>query len=387
MRANIAQPLYRRRNVSHNLCLHRLPDLTPQLPPICTVEALTKTEGELLDALDTRDIDAILIEVESEKTLQTLAEIEPRFPNVAIIGIASPDNPDLMMQALRAGCVQIVPRPIDPNELSNALRRALRLELADAERGKLYAFFGTRGTGCTTIACHYAVELAALAPSQIALFDLDLEFGSVARTFDVDPQYSISDLLSLHAPDADAIKHTSFEPVPRLRAIGRPECLHDAHAIEGQHISYILDVARRAYPHVVVDLPPTLCETTVAAIEHCTKFVLVTQLTVDSIRNAVRVCGALRAEGFAEGRIEIVINRYRKSAHRCTIEEAEQQLQHKALAVIPNDFATVARSRDAGKMLTAEHAIRGVIREMAAQLSGIKPNGNRRKWFSKLGIG
>src|SRR5262249_60389605 len=103
-------------------------------------------------------------------------------PNTSIVGITGTADLNHVIAAERAGCRQIVTRPIDAHDLNLAIRRAVSHFVEPAPRCKSLALMGaTGGAGATMVACHLAVELAAVSQARCALMDLDLDFGGVAR--------------------------------------------------------------------------------------------------------------------------------------------------------------------------------------------------------------
>jgi pilus assembly protein CpaE len=172
-----------------------------------------------------------------------------------------------------------------------------------------------------------------------------------------------------------------------IHVFARPRTIQEAHATDESIVRSILQTAHRSFPYIVLDLPRYLSPITGAAIEQCSKLLLVLQLTVPSVKNARRIIEAVRAEGIPDDRIELVVNRYRKHANSCTNEIVEQQLKRRVLATVPSDYKAVHSALDTGKPLMRKNLVRVAIRDMAARLTGHDESAKRSAWLPNLGLG
>ena len=74
-----------------------------------------------------------------------------------------------------------------------------------AGRRHLIACFSPKGgVGTTTIAVNIAMALAERAPTQVAIIDLDVDFGQVATHVNVKPRLTVADLAADDVRDAGA---------------------------------------------------------------------------------------------------------------------------------------------------------------------------------------
>lgn len=372
--------------MSLNVSIYGLPEITADMLPDFSVTERSENEDALIRQVGFDNPSAIILDLDDQGAFPLIMSLREQFPKIAIVGVTGQEDATLVIEALRVGCAQIGRRPIDPNDLTIALRRAVGQFGEVAENAQIFATFGTRGTGTTTIASYLSVELALSSKKPTALFDLDLEFGGVARLFDIEPTYTISDLAEVGDADRTILDRASFSPVENLRVFARPNELDQAHSMHESTLANILRIARGAYQYIVCDLPPALNPITGATIERCNKLFLVVQLSVQSLYNANRVVQTLQAEGFPLDRIQVIINRYRQGTQSCTPTMVEKQLGLEIGGIIPSDFAAVSEALDNGAMLPESHAVRNAIGDIARNILGMEKKEGPRGWLSKLGL-
>lgn len=353
------------------ICVYKAHDVTEQMLPGLKLINRVDDRAELLTAIQSCNPEAIIIDLDEEDALDALVQVQEVAPKVGIVCVTGTPDVSRIIAAQRAGCQQVSMRPIDPNDLVSALHRILHVSDEVVDTNSTIAIFGaTGGVGATTIACHLAMELGTFSEGPAALFDLDLEFGGVARALDVEPQYTIADLATAGAADRFLLEKAAVRFSSDLHMFARPPELEDAHTVAESDVRSMLLAARQSYRFVVLDLARQLSPLIGVAMEECHKLLIVIQLTVPSVDNAKRLARALVADGMPADRIEFVINRYRKGTHNCTVEMAEGELEKSAIAIVPNDYQEVSTATDSGHLLSSRSRVRAAIRELAKTLAG-----------------
>lgn len=351
------------------------------------IASRTVTSQELLTAVGALDLAAIIIDIDDWNAFGVLQSALEVRPTLVVVGVTSHADTQQVIAAQRAGCSQITLRPLDLQDVSDALRRALGNRGDSAGLGQVFTLLSTTGgAGSTTIACNLAVEIATQSRQKIALFDLDFDHGGVAMAFDQEVDHTIADLARAGAIDAVLLERAAVGTPSGVRIYACPKTLEEAEQIDANMMRSILQCASRCYPYVLLDAPRFLSPITGAAIEHSSKILLVVQLTVPGIRSARRVINALLANEVGLDRIEVIINRYRKNVHNCTLETAAAELGKPLFAVIPSDFQTVHAALDSGRPIEEKNPVRSAIRELAQRLTGQRQVA-RTGWLSKLGLG
>lgn len=378
--------------MKRNICLHNLPELDPAMLPDFFVTARTSSRPELLDALSAQDLACLVIDLDAPDAFSVITQVLEVNASLGIVGVTATSDLNYAINAQRAGCRQLATRPIDPSDLVIAIRRALNVSTDEGPPNRTIALFGSvGGAGTTALACNLAIELAALKQGRCSIFDLDFEFGGVARAFDLTPQFTIADLAAAGAVDAVLLSKAAHELPAGVDVIARPPQLRDAHTIDDNAIRSIVRAAQHQYPFVVLDLPRRIDPVVGAAVEASHTLLIVVQLTVPALDNAGRVIDALRDEGVTSDRIQVVVNRYRKGTHTVTLNMVERQLRRKPIAVIPSDFQAVNAALDTGGQLATRNSVRSAVAELARQISGANaasaPSVKKGGWLAGFGRG
>jgi pilus assembly protein CpaE len=149
--------------------------------------------------------------------------------------------------------------------------------------------------GKTTVACNLAVGLALDKPGLVALVDLDLQFGDVATTLDLDPVYSVTDAVARSAArDSLVLRSNLTRHSSSLLVLTAPESPALADRISATQVAHLLRQLADEFPYVVVDTSPGLGEHKLAVLEHSTDLVTITSMDVASVRGTRKELDVLR---------------------------------------------------------------------------------------------
>ena len=327
-------------------------------------------QASLIDCLGRLPISLLVIDLDPQPSsaLKIMEQVTSDFPTLAIVALSANSNPELMLTAMRAGCRQFIPKPIDLQDLSRALRLVTRSNTdQQAKTERLICLVGASGgCGVTTVAGNLSIELAQLSADTCALVDLQMEFGSVATYFDCRPAHDIADLTNVpNEIDAKMVEQAMTVLPSNVALLARPQRIDQAANIDPERIASILNILTARYDSVVVDTPCRFDRISVTALEMATSVVLLMQLSVPSIRNAQRLYKGLVQYGMPPEKILPIVNRVTRS---CPIspKDVEEHLGTSVFAVIPNDFKTVQAALDFGKSLMKESPDSPVRKAIAA---------------------
>ncbi|MFO0838911.1 MAG: AAA family ATPase [Phycisphaerae bacterium] len=372
-------------NVSKRICIYYVPELSAGALPDFQVTA-PNSRRDLVTALQSLNADGLVIDLDRPESNDVIVQALEACPALGVVGVTASKNVEDVMAAQRAGCRQILAKPIDLNDLVLALRRAMNEPVTVKSRGRIIGVIGSSGgVGASTVACHLAVEMAAATRAKVGLFDLDFDFGTAAIGLNVKPTFTCGDLAGAGAVDSTLIEKAAYETKYDVHLFARPDSIAEGHAVHDEAIRQMLGTASKMYGNLVIDLPHRLDPLTGAAIELCDHLLIVIQLTVPSICNARRLLDVLTTEGVAPERLDYVINRYRKNMSRCTPETVAEELKKPSFGLIPSDYKAVNDASDTGEPIGAKSPVRLAIGEVAAKLLGETPRPQRSSgWFSSL---
>ncbi len=372
----------------NTVVLHNLDDLASYELPGFVVVARTRTRDELREALGAIRPRVLVLDIDELRASDAIVGALELSSELCIVGVTDQGNPQTMVAAIRAGCKQLTTKPVDPNDLIIAIRRGLNVVTEAHQAGQVFGVISAiGGAGGTTVACHLALALADGLQSSALVADLDLEFGGVARAWDLSPSFTIADIAGSGTVDTMLLKKATCELARGISVLSRPCKIEEAHAIDESMIGMIIQSARGAYPFVVLDLPRKLDAVVGTALEQCSKSLIITQATVPAVDNAKRLSDALVTAGMEFEKIEFVLNRHRKNFHALTPDVIEKNLGKKLFGVIPNDFKAVSSAMDLGTPVTSRNPVYRAIADLALKMSGRTPPKEQRGWLARLTAG
>jgi pilus assembly protein CpaE len=340
------------------------------------VEGETNSWDQLREWLNHHPVDVVGVNLDEAEGigLQVVERVSHLSPNVCIIGISRQIDPQTIIQAMRAGCSQFVGWPIDADDLRTALGKSNHQRQQVTETTKRICVIGASGgVGATTIAANLALELGHLCKRRVALVDLNLEFGDLNCVFDCEPKFTLSDVcrdgMEVDRLIIEDAMHDLDGPVALL---ARPKHLRDAREVSPEAVEAMLHVLGSMYPFVVVDLPRTYSFLSSAALTGVDHAFLVTQLGVNSLRNATRIYECLLEMGTPENAVNLVLNRWKAEHSRVSVEDVERHFRKPLFARIPNDYKSVQTALDLGHSVLAcdpDSPARMAIKEMAIEVA------------------
>ena len=331
---------------------------------------------ELEAALFDGTLDIVLVNLDDDVEFgnQVVQRIVRTMPGMSVIGVSTHTNPNTIISAMRAGCSQFVCSPIDRDDFRSAVDRIGATRMAPPHKSCRICLVGASGgAGATTLACNLAIELAQVTGRTSALVDLNLEYGDAAFSFDCEPPYSLADLCSTGSPIDRAVVESAVHQLPcNVALLGRPAKVADARLVTPEGVEQCLRVLGTMYPCVVVDLPRGFSLLSSVALEAADHVLVVTQLSIPSIRNASRVYDVLLELGAREEKIQVVLNRCRAEHQRVSPDDVEKHFRRPIFAIVPNDYRRVKSALELGQPIMTDSPnspARLAIHEMAKNIA------------------
>jgi pilus assembly protein CpaE len=256
----------------------------------------------------------------------------------------------LLTHALRAGVREVVPAD-DHAALTAACRRSYEISRrlistapppAEVERrpsreGKVITVFAAKG-GCgkTTFAINLGVALAREADVGVCIVDLDLAFGDVAISVQLDPSRTIVDAM----PMAGHIDTTGASSLltryrPNLHMLLAPVTPGDAEKIPPPLVSELLRVLSGIFDYVVVDTPAQFSEHVLVAMDTSAHHVLLTTPDVPALKNLRITLDMLDLLSYPRQIRSVVLNRA-DSKVGLSLDDVERVVRWPIVAHIPS---------------------------------------------------
>ncbi len=218
-------------------------------------------------------------------------------PTVGVILARHFVDVNLLTHALRAGVREVVPAD-DGAALAAACRRSHEVsqrligmthlpDVLPAKEGHVVTVFAAKG-GCgkTSFAINLAVALAGQAGLRVCVVDLDLSFGDVAISVQVEPARTIVDGVPMAGHlDKTGASSLLTEYRPNLELLLAPVTPGDAEKIPAALVGELLGVLRGFFDYVVVDTPAQFSEHVLTAMDASAHHVLLTTPDVPALKN------------------------------------------------------------------------------------------------------
>src|SRR4029077_9413839 len=177
----------------------------------------------------------------------------------AIFAVAHTTDPELILQAMRAGANEFFMWPVPEDSFEGAVRRmATRRDTANASAkppSETLVFFGAKGgAGTTTVSVNCAVELARLTKRPTVILDLKPCLGEVALFLGVRPRFTVLDAIeNLHRLDRDFLRELVARHKSGLDILAGSEQFDRPNAQDAGAIEELLRVLSKVYDFIVID--------------------------------------------------------------------------------------------------------------------------------------
>ena len=308
--------------------------------------------------------DLVVVDIRSDASsgLAAIERLRAGNANVAVFAIATAADPNLILQAMRAGANEFFPwAPGGNTQESRAMeesfhgavrRTAARREAAhQGARPPCMAvvFLGAKGgAGTTTVAVNCAVELARLTKRATLALDLKATLGEVALFLGVRPRFTILDAVeNLHRLDKDFLKELVSKHKSGLDIMAGSEQFDRPGPQDAPAIEELLRVLAKTYDYVVIDAGNMINSCSAAALYAADSIFLVTNPDVPSIRNAQRLVDRVRQLGAGSERIKILLNRD-SDQNIIAPKQIETALGYGIHHTFSSDYRTVSTALNSG---------------------------------------
>lgn len=347
----------------------------------CHALAARTPEESRLPACDLVILD---LEDDPDAGIQLATRLVATNSSAAIIAAGPVLSSDQFIEAMRAGVVEYLRKPVAAEELADACARALRRRgrtpgRVDERQGELYTFFGAKGgAGSTTVATNVAIELHRITGKRTLLADLDLELGEIAAFLGIEPRFNFIDLVrNFHRMDADLLASYIEGHESGVDVLSAPFEPQQGELVSGEQILRILGFLRTQYDLVIVDASKSLAPPSLAALEAADRIFVVANVDVPSLKNLKRCLPVLeRTSDRGREDIHLVLNRY-DPKNLLDLDDVRETVGMDVFRSLSNDFQGVIRSISTGEPLVtnSESRYAGELKSLAATIAGVKEEG------------
>ncbi len=294
------------------------------------------------------------------------------FPDATVFATGSSVSADFVIQAIRAGAVEFLRRPVQLADVGAALEKLLRLRRGSqppARAGKITSVFSTKGgLGVTTLATNLAVCLSERSPGGTILVDLDTRQSDIATFLNLRHTYSVLDAIeNIERLDESLLHGLLVKHASGLLVLPGPTRIERSQ-LPADRVQAALEIIRSHFGHVVLDLRHDFDPGTIAALEASDTILFLTSLTVSALRSGSAGLAALRHLGLNLQRLKIIVMRD-GTGEDVTLKHAQEALGLPIYWRTPSDYSTVVSSINTGQPVVTA-APRSKIAKNLRELSG-----------------
>ena len=329
--------------------------------------------------------------------IQATETLAQEAPNSPVIIMSVQGERDYLRRAMQSGAREFLIKPFSGDELIASIRRVYQLEQKKesfmakstggaapvaaapaageprrAEQGQVFFFYsGKGGVGKSLLAANLSVSMANETKGKVALVDLDLQFGDIGVLLNLDHSQGITDLIeNIDHMDADFIREIMVDGPFGIKVLLTPTSPELADLVTVDHIRRIFSELRKMFDYIIVDSSAHLGEINLEVLDHADKVVVVTSLSIPSIKNTKLALKIFDSLSISPDRVVLLLNK--SDAHsEFNKESVEANLRFPIAGQIPNDAKLVINSVNRGNPFVSTHPeaeISQRIRELVAKL-------------------
>ena len=305
-------------------------------------------------------------EMKTNEALAFAAHLRLARPAVGVVLAREYVNVALLSRALQSGVREVVLAG-DRAALTAACRRSRELsrQLAAATAaedalaapdGRIVTVFAAKG-GCgkTTLSINLAVALANGTGQRVCVVDLDLAFGDIAVSVQLDPARTMVDALPMAGHlDTTGAASLLTRYRPGLEMLLAPVTPGDAEKVPPALVGELLAVLRGMFDYVVVDTPAQFSEHVLTAMDASAHLVLLATPDVPAVKNLRVALDMMDLLSYPREIRSVVLNRS-DSKVGLSLEDVERVVRCPIAAQVPSSRA-VPVSINSGTPITLSSA-------------------------------
>ncbi len=340
---------------------------------------------------------------DSSQPLSAMLSLTAAFTDdTRLIGIGEINDIALYRELTEAGVTEYLVKPVTEKALAAALSRSEEVKAAGApapqaspeEVHKIIVIGARGGVGASTTAVNLAWIFAEEKGIRTALVDLDLEFGTIALSLDLEPTRGLREALETPARiDNLFISSATAKLTDNLSIMATEENLSHGHSFSPNAVEILFETLAHENGCIVVDLPRALYSVRDQVLSEATRVILVTELSLPALRDSIRLLGIIE-DAAPKKPITVIANRCKGGQQAMGQGEFQKALGRKVDLMITDEAKVFNDAANTGKPVVhhagrskAAKSLRSVAAIVSSDLAEGEPEVKKKKsksWF-KLG--
>jgi len=327
------------------------------------------------------------VDASNDPALKTVETVSHMSGDVGIVVVSRDPSQELLVSCMRAGSDEFLEFPIDPDELGKAMRGLFKRKgIAGRQEGKVTAVFSAAGgVGVTTVACNLAAGIAAeMAGSRAcSIVDMNLQFGSVALAMDVrEFAHTLADAAQEESRlDENLLVSFMAQHPSGAGVLPAPTSLQDLDGLDPWRLRTVIQVCRKTYSHVILDMPHAVDETSIVGLDEADEVLVLCDMLLPTIRHTIHALELFHELEYGAEKLKLVINRFYDN-HQVSLDEIVEHVKLPVHWVIPYDSQVAMAALNAGQSFEAtdgdSQATHSLI-ALAQYSAGLQPRPRPKK--------
>lgn len=297
----------------------------------------------------------------SESLYPSIQSVASHCRSALITGAGHPQDVEQILEFVKLGIRDFIDVPLKETEIKALFNRYESLNSQSAivhKNGKIVAVYGAKGgVGVTFLTANLAIALAKDKLKRVAVCDFSLEFADVVTYLNLEPKYSVRDviennrLLDISFLDGVMVEHPSgvkILPPPR----------EDQDPVTSQHTAVLestFSLLSKHYDYTLIDtgrLDPHLLQ---MVLTEANIILLLGNPDVPSLKGLVSLVRKLNLTHYDPEKIKVIINRF-NSKNQVDVKEFEKLSRHPITLCLPNNFAVCIQAVNTGASVYSVNA-------------------------------
>ncbi len=337
------------------------------------------TEAEAEQRIADQGADVVLVDNSLDDNGYAAAQkLHQAYPGVGLILIEETIRDDTLHRALLAGANDVLIYPFEPKLLLESITRseALAKELSGqvttpgkrflpkTRKAEVLTVFSPKGgVGKTLTSINEAISIYQKTKADVVLVDFDLDYGTVALGMNLQPFYTLSDILedmrninaetisSYLTPHESGVMVLPGNAMPRLEPYVRQEQVAD-----------IIAALRDSFDFVIIDMPSRFSNELLPALTMASRIFLITTPEISTLRNIKASLATFSNLGISLEKVKIVLNRSDLNKN-IKPNDVAKTLEREIYGNLRDDSKGVIASMNEGKPLVTQTQRRGLVRD------------------------
>lgn len=342
---------------------------------------------EVLDQLKSGLPDIVLMDINMPgiNGLETTERISRLYPSLLVVMMSVQAETEYLRKAMTSGAREYLIKPFNMEVMEDTLCTTFDKDLERQKQirqreeqthfqgtSKMHVFFSTKGgVGKSVIALNTAIALNERKAGNVALLDLDLQFGDMGILINKKPSKTIYEAMEDNALGDPELLTGYMEKCDGVDVLLAPRKPEMAEYITEAHIQTLIKTLKKIYKFVLVDVSVSFNEIALSALEQADHIHFTTTMDLLSLKNTRLGLEVLRSLHYSD-KVDVLINRGGKGAD-ITVQDVDKALGIKTLMLIPEEEKAVLDSVNRGVPFVSDRKYKGnraakAIQQLADQI-------------------